>query len=65
MVQSKKANLISLTGHKKNNALNKINKNGISFWINSMSYNYVEVSHLFILLCLSDTLLGRVIYKSN
>ena len=60
-----KAKLISLSGHRKSNKLNKINKNSISFWVNSMSYNYVEVSHLFILLCLSDTLIGKSIYKST
>lgn len=61
----KKVNLISLTGHKKNNTLNKINKNGISFWINSMSYNYVEMTHLFILLGLVDTLVGKTVYKAK
>ena len=59
------AKLISLSGHRKTNKLNKINKNGISFWVNSMSYNYVEISHLFILLCLSDALIGKAVYKSN
>ena len=49
----------------KNNALNRINKNGISIWIDSMSYNYVEISHLFILLCLVDALVGKAVYKSN
>tara|TARA_B110000977_G_scaffold201145_1_gene294376 strand:+ start:4453 stop:5022 length:570 start_codon:yes stop_codon:yes gene_type:complete len=63
--KEKKANFISLSGHKKDNALNKINKKGISFWINSMSYNYVEMSHLFILLCLVDTLVGKTVYKAN
>ena len=63
--KQKKANLISLSGHKKNNALNRINKNGISIWIDSMSYNYVEISHLFILLCLVDALVGKAVYKSN
>ena len=63
--KQKKANLISLSGHKKNNALNRINKNGISIWIDSMSYNYVEISHLFILLCLVDALVGKTVYKSN
>ena len=61
----RKAKLISLSGHRKINNFNNINKNGISFWVNSMSYNYVEVSHLFILLCLSDTLIGKSIYKST
>ena len=65
MVYKKKAKLISLSGHRKSNKLNNINKNGICFWVNSMSYNYVEISHLFILLCLSDTLIGKSIYRSN
>ena len=63
--KQKNAKLISLTGHRKNNKLNQLNKSGISFWVNSMSYNYVEISHLFILLCLSDTLIGKAIYKAN
>tara|TARA_X000000950_G_scaffold180078_1_gene218412 strand:- start:34602 stop:35171 length:570 start_codon:yes stop_codon:yes gene_type:complete len=63
--KQKKIKLISLTGHKKNNALNKINQNGISFWINNMSYNYVETAHLFILLCLVDALVGKTVYKAK
>ena len=55
--------LISLSGHKKNNALNKLNKKGIFFWVDSMSYNYVEMYHLFILLCLVDSLEGKTVYK--
>ena len=61
----KNALLISLTGHKKNNNLNKINKKGVSFWVDSMSYNYVEISHLFILLTLVDVLVGKAIYKAK
>ncbi len=61
----KKAKLISLSGHKKTNLLNRINNKGVSFWIKSMSYNYVETAHLFILLSIADALLGKVVYKSN
>jgi len=60
-----KIKLISLSGHKKNNQLNKINKNGVSFWINSESYNHIELSHLYILLLVVDIIVGKTDYKIN
>lgn len=52
--KKKKLNFFSLTGFKKNNLLNKNSKNHI--WINSNSYNEVELAQLFILLSIVDNL---------
>lgn len=48
----KKINFYSITGFNESNELNKISKNFI--WINSKSYNQVELSQLFILLSIID-----------
>lgn len=60
-----KSNLkfITFTGKSSNNALKKINKGGINFWINSKAYNHIELAHLFILLSIVDLLIGKNIYK--
>ena len=49
-----KINFFSITGFKKNNKLNLKSKNKI--WINSLSYNFVEMSQLFVLLSIVDFL---------
>lgn len=59
----KKINYFSLTGHKKNNLMNKISKNFL--WINSMSYNAVEILHSIILLNIVDLIIGKNIYSSK
>ena len=53
-LNEKKINYYSLTGFKKNNRLNKVSKN--YFWINSSSYNHVEVLQSIILLSVSDSI---------
>ena len=53
----------SLTGFKKNNKLNKISDNNI--WVNSISYNQIEIMHHMILLLVVDVLIGRDNYKTN
>ena len=58
-----KINYFSLTGHKKNNQLNKISKNFL--WIDSMSYNIVEIAHSIILLNIVDLIIGKNIYASK
>jgi D-sedoheptulose 7-phosphate isomerase len=59
----KKINYFSLTGHKKNNLMNKISKNFL--WVNSMSYNAVEILHSVILLNIVDLIIGKNIYSSK
>jgi D-sedoheptulose 7-phosphate isomerase len=59
----KKINYFSLTGHKKNNLLNKLSNNFL--WINSMSYNIVEIAHSIILLNIVDLIIGKNIYASK
>jgi D-sedoheptulose 7-phosphate isomerase len=56
---------ITFTGFKKNNFLKSLNKNGINFWINSNSYNIVELAHLSLLLCIVDLCIGKMIYSSR
>ena len=51
----------SLTGHKKNNSLNNRSKNYI--WVDSMSYNSVEIIHHLILLNIVDSIIGKNIYS--
>ena len=58
-----KINYFSLTGHKKNNLLNKLSKNFL--WVNSMSYNMVEITHSIILFNIVDLIIGKNIYSSN
>jgi D-sedoheptulose 7-phosphate isomerase len=59
----KKINFFSLTGHKKNNLLNKISNK--SLWVNSMSYNIVEIIHSIILFNIVDLIIGKNIYSSK
>lgn len=49
-----KIDLLTLTGFNKNNPVSKNGK--INLWVNSNSYNYVEVSHLQILAYIVDQL---------
>ena len=49
-----KIDLLTLTGFKKNNPVSINGK--INLWVNSNSYNYVEVSHLQILAYIVDQL---------
>ena len=58
-----KLKLITLTGFKKNNKLSK--KGMINLWINSMSYNIVEILHFIVLANIVDLIIGKKIYKSN
>ena len=50
----KKIDFYSLTGFNKKNKLNKLSKN--HYWINSHSYNLVEILQLYILLIIVDKL---------
>jgi len=61
--KSKKIKSYSLTGLKKTNKLNSISDN--FFWINSSSYNQIEIIHHMILLVSVDILIGRDSYKTN
>ena len=44
--------IITFTGFKKNNSLNKLGN--INFWVNSKKYNHIENIHQFLLLSLVD-----------
>ena len=51
-----KINLVVLTGCKKNNKLNKLDAN-LKIWIDSNSYNHVEILHHLILLSITDKII--------
>jgi len=51
-----KIKTVCLTGFKKNNKLNSI-KNNLNIWINSQSYNQVEIIHFVILLSIIDKII--------
>ena len=46
----------TLTGCNKSNKLNKF-KNEVNIWINSKSYNYIEIIHHIILLMIADSII--------
>ena len=53
-VKKKKISIITMTGFDKKNSLSAYGD--INVWVNSKSYNYVEVAHLQILAFIVDTL---------
>lgn len=59
----KKIYSISITGMKEKNTLSKITN--ISMHVNSFGYNIVEITHFTILASIVDSIIGKVIYKSN
>ena len=59
----KKINIVALTGLSKKNKLNKIVKN--NFWVNSKSYNQVEMIHFIILGLVVDKIVGKAVYGTN
>lgn len=61
--KKKNITFYSLTGFKKNNKLNLISKNKI--WINSKSYNQIEIMHFVILAMVVDLIIGRKSYGPN
>ena len=62
---SKKVPIVTLTGYSRRNKIKKINKNGINIWIDSKSYNKVEILHHIILLSIVDLIIGKTVYKPN
>lgn len=56
--KKKNINFFSITGFKKNNLLNKNSKNYL--WINSNSFNQVELAQLFVLLIIIDKLNQKI-----
>jgi len=63
--KKKKIKLITFTGNSIDNPLKKINKNGLNFWVNSKSYNLIEIVHLYLLLSIVDLLIGKKIYSAS
>ena len=63
-LKKKKIETITLTGMSQNNPVKKLNKKGINFWVESKSYNQIEIIHHFILLLIVDIIIGKSIYKA-
>tara|TARA_Y100000590_G_scaffold373758_1_gene437764 strand:+ start:553 stop:1122 length:570 start_codon:yes stop_codon:yes gene_type:complete len=59
----KLSNIITLTGHQKNNPLSKLGD--INFWIDSKAYNFVENTHQLWLLTICDLIIGKREYSPN
>tara|TARA_B110001454_G_C12610266_1_gene388387 strand:- start:45 stop:614 length:570 start_codon:yes stop_codon:yes gene_type:complete len=59
----KLSNVITFTGHNKNNPLSKLGD--INFWIDSKAYNYVENIHQIWLLAIVDLIIGKREYLPN
>ena len=56
-------NTFFLTGFNKNNKVNRLSDE--FFWINSKSYNQVEIVHHMFLLTVVDVIIGRDIYSTD
>lgn len=54
-----KANLVTFSGMKRDNPLININKSNDNLWINSSSYNHIEMIHHIWLLYIVDLLIER------
>lgn len=63
-LKKNKIETITLTGMKQDNQLKKLNKNGFNLWVNSKSYNQVEIIHHFLLLLIVDLIIGKTVYKA-
>jgi len=59
----KLSNIITFTGHQKNNPLSKLGN--INFWIDSKAYNFVENTHQLWLLTICDLIIGKREYSPN
>jgi D-sedoheptulose 7-phosphate isomerase len=51
----KAKSIITFSGFKKNNQLNKLGN--LNFWVNSKNYNHVETAHQLILLSIVDRMI--------
>ena len=60
-----KIKLITLTGKKKNNSLYRLNRNSNNIFVNSKSYNTVEICHHIILLTIVDCIIGNKDYGTG
>jgi D-sedoheptulose 7-phosphate isomerase len=58
-LKKKKIKFATLTGMKSNNLLKKLNSKAVNIWINSMSYNKVEIIHHYILLLIIDLIIDE------
>lgn len=57
--------LITFSGMNVDNPLKKMNSNGINFWVDSYSYNHIELIHLAYNLLTIDNIIGHSVYSSN
>jgi len=58
-----KIKFITFSGNDSNNPLKKINSGGINFWVDSKAYNHIEGMHLFLLISITDCIIGKSVYK--
>jgi D-sedoheptulose 7-phosphate isomerase len=60
-----KIKIITFSGNDSSNPLKKINNKGINFWVDSKVYNYIECLHLFLLMSITDFIIGKNIYSAK
>ena len=60
-----KIKLITLTGRIKNNSLHRLNRNSNNIFVDSKSYNTVEICHHIILLTIVDCIIGNKDYGTE
>ena len=63
-LKKKSMKFITFSGMKRSNSLKKMNTSGINVWVDSKSYNQIEIIHHFILLLIVDMIIGRSVYKT-
>ena len=60
-----KINLVTFTGFNKKNPLKVLNKLGLNIFVESQSYNQVEIIHHLLILLTIDLCIGKEVYKSS
>ena len=60
-----KINLVTFTGFNKKNPLKVLNKLGLNIFVESQSYNQVEIIHHLLILLTIDLCIGKKVYKSS
>tara|TARA_A100001015_G_C14866893_1_gene662720 strand:- start:489 stop:1055 length:567 start_codon:yes stop_codon:yes gene_type:complete len=61
--KKQKLNIITFTGHAKNNKLSSLGN--INFWVDSKAYNFIENTHQIWLLMICDLIIGKREYLPN
>ena len=58
-------NLVTFTGLNRNNPLKKLNSSGLNIFVNSKSYNQIEIIHHLLVLLTIDLCIGKKNYPAS